>query len=789
MSNKFKVAISAEIKDGFKNQNQLPTISSDPIALPLIGNNYTHPPLFEFSTSNGEVRNSTSQEVDNLSDADQYNKPLTPTTPKKEQVINQEPENVILTNASDPKYKSTGDQLDLNNGLQNSIYGKNDGNATQKSFLFPISVPKVPEEVRNKRFLTPAFIKFMGLDDESESEEKKTDNLQTNKELQSAEKKLDNLPKEEESERKEVDLITSPVDTVSVIDTTSSKATEQQAEQIIKTLPTELKITKKEKDLPEHLERRKEIRRRKRPKTIASCQPSRDQMRADKENTTELEARRKDFASKQRVSFEDQSQPYGEDDDDFQQNDFASPVMFTNKISSRKEVPMVVSKRDSISELQTKTVTDELLSEVGKRPKRRHITRQQSRDDQSIGAKYVERKQDIDDDSSKTKSLVIIKNGTYQTMDPPADKYHSLKPELGPIEVLPSAEFCAKGMEHIQPILEELIKTEESYVESIWKGLKNYGNVFEQRDLPRGMKGKKYVLFGNIEQIAEFHRDIFLPMLLRNRNNIKQLFDQFQRYIEEDYFYAYVLYAMNNQRSLELCNENKKFFKTMQAKCEDNLGINSFLLQPIQRVPRYSLMLKEFIKKLFDKYPMKPLIDSCCRLDRRLQILLNAINKSEVINDVDCISETHEFNIFYQGKFRDVAEFSCHDFTLKRNYRSKLFIYEKCIIYTEVKRKQLVFRGRYPREHLGMTMQNKSFTLYYDRLKQQECEFVGDPALVRQWQDLIRDTINAYAVEEKVRLQELHNPEVVHRRQRRAANLSLFRDSNRFSTDSGISNT
>lgn len=77
-----------------KNQPQLPTISSDPIALPLIGNNYIHPPLFEFSTGNGQVRNSTSQEVDNLSDADQYNKPLTPTTPKKEQVMNQKSETI-----------------------------------------------------------------------------------------------------------------------------------------------------------------------------------------------------------------------------------------------------------------------------------------------------------------------------------------------------------------------------------------------------------------------------------------------------------------------------------------------------------------------------------------------------------------------------------------------------------------------------------------------------------------------------------------------------------------------
>ncbi|XP_061391066.1 pleckstrin homology domain-containing family G member 4B-like [Musca vetustissima] len=544
----------------------------------------------------------------------------------------------------------------------------------------------------------------------------------------------------------------------------------------------------KELLLPERLERRKEIKRRKRPKTIASSQPSRDIRRNESlnENGAISKTRGKEL-TRQGVSFD--AEPQRRRDSD------ALDDKRTNAISSRTDVPMVISKKLTPNEAEIKAKSEDLGTDVIKRPRHRHLSRQQSRDDQSIVliSEQVKERSDAvetipEDISRHNKSLVIIKNGTYQIVDPAVDKYYSLKPDSGLSENQLPTEICPKGMEHIQNILEELIKTEESYVDSLWQGLNNYGKIFEQRDLVKGLKGKKYVLLGNIEQIAEFHRDEFLPMLLRNRNNLKQLFDEFQRYIEEDYFYAYVLYAMNNQRSLELCNDYKKFFKIVQAKCSDNLGINSFLLQPIQRVPRYSLLLKEFIKKLFDNYPMKPILDSCCRLDRKLQILLNAINKSEVINDVDCISETHEFNIFYQGKFRDVAEFSCHDYTLKRNYRSKLFIYEKCIIYTEVKRKQLVFRGRYPREHLGMTIQNKSFSLYYDRLRQQECEFAGEPALVRQWQDLIRAIINAYAVEERARLKELHNPDVVHRERRRPLNLSLFRDSNRFSVDSGISN-
>lgn len=66
---------------------------------------------------------------------------------------------------------------------------------------------------------------------------------------------------------------------------------------------------------------------------------------------------------------------------------------------------------------------------------------------------------------------------------------------------------------------------------------------------------------------------------------------------------------------------------------------------------------------------------------------------------------------------------------------------------------------------------------------------MGDPQLIKQWTDLIRDIITAYAEEEKARLKLLHcgeNVDVVRRRQ--PANLLLFRDTNRFSTDSGISN-
>ncbi|XP_017461869.1 PREDICTED: rho guanine nucleotide exchange factor 25-like, partial [Rhagoletis zephyria] len=210
-----------------------------------------------------------------------------------------------------------------------------------------------------------------------------------------------------------------------------------------------------------------------------------------------------------------------------------------------------------------------------------------------------------------------------------------------------------KSSQHIKPILDELIKTEETYVENLRIGLENYGNIFARKDLPIGLRGKKYVLLGNIGQIYEFHLEEFLPMLHANRRDLKRIFDEFQHYIDKNLFYCYVIFTMNKQRSLKLCDTYKNYFKRIQNELDDKLGINSFLVQPIQRMARYPLLLQQFITTLFKHrdFEIKPLLESCCRLEKKMRTLLTTTNESEVIND---IIECNEFNVFHQGKFRKV---------------------------------------------------------------------------------------------------------------------------------------
>ncbi|XP_017478914.1 PREDICTED: pleckstrin homology domain-containing family G member 4B-like isoform X3 [Rhagoletis zephyria] len=383
--------------------------------------------------------------------------------------------------------------------------------------------------------------------------------------------------------------------------------------------------------------------------------------------------------------------------------------------------------------------------------------------------------------ASRPKTEII---GT--TNHPIIDKCKSLYQPRDEHEEEAEAVLRDKSSQHIKPILDELIKTEETYVENLRIGLENYGNIFARKDLPIGLRGKKYVLLGNIGQIYEFHLEEFLPMLHANRRDLKRIFDEFQLYIDKNLFYCYVIFTMNKQRSLKLCDTYKNYFKRIQNELDDKLGINSFLVQPIQRMARYPLLLQQFITTLFKHrdFEIKPLLESCCRLEKKMRTLLTTTNESEVIND---IIECNEFNVFHQGKFRKVSDFSVTDHTLRRSYRGKVFIFDKCIIYTEIKGKHLIFHGRYPCEHIGILAKTKHFTLFYERRKQQECDFHAEPQVIELWLELIRDMISSFVMEERQKLQDRYAREG-EQQYRKPVSLSLFRDSNRFSSDSGIGN-
>lgn len=115
-------------------------------------------------------------------------------------------------------------------------------------------------------------------------------------------------------------------------------------------------------------------------------------------------------------------------------------------------------------------------------------------------------------------------------------------------------------------IIQELIEKEQSYVDCLETGMLNYMSALDTTELPLSLRGQKYRIFGNIQNLYDFHKNIFLPQIIKCSHDMEQLAELFTSYIQRDSFYGYVLYALNRRKSEILCNEHVYFFRVIQTK-------------------------------------------------------------------------------------------------------------------------------------------------------------------------------------------------------------------------------
>lgn len=110
---------------------------------------------------------------------------------------------------------------------------------------------------------------------------------------------------------------------------------------------------------------------------------------------------------------------------------------------------------------------------------------------------------------------------------------------------------------------------------------------------------------------------------------------------------------MNRRISQKMFERNRQFFSEMQDKIGDKLGVASYLMQPIQRLPKYQLLLMQIYKELAKTInvnqdsvstsivmqDIKHLIAAVCRAEKNIQRLLDTVNDSISIADIkDCNS-------------------------------------------------------------------------------------------------------------------------------------------------------
>ncbi|WKX91440.1 hypothetical protein Q1695_009908 [Nippostrongylus brasiliensis] len=146
-------------------------------------------------------------------------------------------------------------------------------------------------------------------------------------------------------------------------------------------------------------------------------------------------------------------------------------------------------------------------------------------------------------------------------------------------------------------VLMELVETEKDYVRDLSSVVDGYIANLEKMELPADLIGKDKIIFANIAQILEFHKNSFLKEIEKCLDNYEVAGSAFVKYkgrLET----MYVRYCQNKPKSDYLVSQEdfEQFFAETKAKLGHKVSLADLLIKPVQRIMKYQLLLKDILK-------------------------------------------------------------------------------------------------------------------------------------------------------------------------------------------------
>ncbi|CAL8338245.1 unnamed protein product [Boreogadus saida] len=298
-----------------------------------------------------------------------------------------------------------------------------------------------------------------------------------------------------------------------------------------------------------------------------------------------------------------------------------------------------------------------------------------------------EEEQDEETHTPLPPPMKIINDPTTQddkSLDPrsyPGFCSHDPPDQSPPVPRNLEEEQRARALRGRMFVLNELIQTEKDYVKDLGIVVEGFMKTMEETVIPEDMKGKDKMVFGNIHQIYDWHRDFFVGELekcLEDHQLLPQLFIKHARRL-----HMYVVYCQNKPKSEFIVAEYDKYFDGIQQVLQSRLSISDFLIKPIQRITKYQLLLKDFLK-----YSSKAGID-CEQIEKAVDLMSQV---PKLCNDMMNLGRLQGFEgkLTSQGKLLQQETFFVTEQdggVLSRSKERRVFLFEQIVIFSELLRK------------------------------------------------------------------------------------------------------
>ncbi|XP_026139914.1 triple functional domain protein isoform X3 [Carassius auratus] len=227
-------------------------------------------------------------------------------------------------------------------------------------------------------------------------------------------------------------------------------------------------------------------------------------------------------------------------------------------------------------------------------------------------------------------------------------------------------------------VLLELVETERDYVRDLGAVVEGYMSRMKEEGVPDDMKGKDKIVFGNIHQIYDWHKDLFLGELEKCLEDPDRLAPLFIR--QERRLHMYIVYCQNKPKSEHIVSEYiDTYFEDLKQRLGHRLQITDLLIKPVQRIMKYQLLLKDFLK-----FSKKAGLDTV-EIEKAVEVMCVVPKRC---NDMMNVGRLQGFDgkIVAQGRLLLQDTFMVSDQDgglLSRMKERRVFLFEQIVIFSE----------------------------------------------------------------------------------------------------------
>ncbi|XP_063330530.1 uncharacterized protein KIAA1755-like isoform X1 [Pelmatolapia mariae] len=289
-----------------------------------------------------------------------------------------------------------------------------------------------------------------------------------------------------------------------------------------------------------------------------------------------------------------------------------------------------------------------------------------------------------------------------------------------PETLLTPAEINGCNVLKVRRIMEELLSTEREYVKALGYVREHYFPELERADVPQDLRGQRGSIFGNLEKLHDFHRHYFLNELEGCVNEPFRIGRCFLRHRES--FALYALYSKNKPQSDSLLiNHGQAFFKQKQLKLGDKMDLWSYLLKPVQRISKYSLLLQDMVREC-DPGQIREIAE----LKAALEVIHFQLRHGNNLLAMDAIHHC-DVNLKEQGQLIRQDEFLV-TFRKKKCFRH-IFLFQELILFSKTRKTDIgndtyIYKQSFKTSDIGMTQNTGDtglcFEIWFRKRKSQD---------------------------------------------------------------------